>query len=239
MERKYISKKGRKVRNIRKENKNILNHYERFFESKKKNFTSPYSTGLENNGNIFQKREEKLEILEKKIKIFLIILEDFSKRKRKILHLILQNSKTMERKYISKKGRRRRGRRRRNLLEAYVSTSVEFLDWRKEGEIRREGCQPAPYLLASVMAGEKSHPRGSYQSSRGSPTLAQRLGQSHPKVSREYLQRMPASVRLRISLGNFAAVMRTTAVRVENSIKKKEGFSRDVDREIFNTSIDI
>ena len=58
-------------------------------------------------GNIFQKREEKLEILEKKIKIFLIIMEDFLNRKRKILYpFTLQDSKTMERKYISKKGRK-------------------------------------------------------------------------------------------------------------------------------------
>ena len=63
MERKYISKKGRKVRNIRKENKNILNHYERFFESKKKNLIPLfYRTRRQWKGNIFQKREEKLEI---------------------------------------------------------------------------------------------------------------------------------------------------------------------------------
>ena len=60
MERKYISKKGRKVGNIRKENKNILNHYGRFFESKKKDFISLYSTGLENNGKeIYFKKGKK------------------------------------------------------------------------------------------------------------------------------------------------------------------------------------
>ena len=57
--RNIFQKREEKLEILEKK-KNILNHYERFFESKKKNFKSPYSTGLEDNGKkIYFKKGKK------------------------------------------------------------------------------------------------------------------------------------------------------------------------------------